>query len=254
MIPIMSTFLIERWSDAMYENHLAILLKDIFELDKHGPDCYTFEKFHGVWEGIRRYVFVQCGNEYVMKISELYNNLGQKQKFNNQSVILHKIMEPCYDYKDIRQLINHIYDKEKGGLRDTSLLRRVYILGGTNPGFDIVIFHKNEEGNRLIAITINTKFSRMGDKIQEISEIQKNHQLTLDQFAESEKENVYFIAVCWRIPRVYQKIPENTIILTKDNLSILYSSLKQRPQLDFDIEEVKPLFMQVDQKHTTPEE
>jgi len=222
-------------------NCFASLLKAIFELDKHGPDCYTFEKFHGVWEAIRRYVFVK-GEKDVMNISQLYNDLGQKQKFNNQSVIIYKEMEPCYDYKDIKQLNSLIYDKEKGGLIEKSLLQKVYILVGTNPGFDIVIFHENTKRNHLIAITINTKFSVEGETIQEITEIKEHQKVTLNQFPESEKENVYFIAVCWRKPREYEKIPENTIILTKDNLSILYSSLMQRPQLGFDIDEVKQLF------------
>jgi len=185
-----------------------------------------------------------------MKISELYNNLGQRsEEFINLKISIEEEMIPCYDYKRIDQVIRIVYDKEKGALRDSSLLKKVYIIGGNNPGCDIVIFHKDLEGKKIIPITINTKYSQTKaiqeinsnnsqtkkEPIQEIDEIKENSILTFEQFPEDERKNVYFVAVCWRKGRKYSKIPENIIILTKEDLKQLYSSLNERPQLNFNI-------------------
>jgi hypothetical protein len=85
--------MLAHWAKKYFsENHLALLLHDLFRIDGARPNCFTYEQFHAIWEAIRYYVFVQSRNlqkgksKYIrilMPISEIYNGFGQKQKYRN---------------------------------------------------------------------------------------------------------------------------------------------------------------------------
>jgi hypothetical protein len=73
-------------STTQTHHHLALLLNKLFTIDISGPDCYTYEKFHIIWEAIRCYSFVESSNiiytkkedKILVNISkDLYNGLGQ---------------------------------------------------------------------------------------------------------------------------------------------------------------------------------
>eukprot|EP01124_Arcella_intermedia_P024284 TRINITY_DN4045_c0_g1_i1.p1 TRINITY_DN4045_c0_g1~~TRINITY_DN4045_c0_g1_i1.p1 ORF type:complete len:722 (-),score=96.15 TRINITY_DN4045_c0_g1_i1:28-2079(-) len=224
VVPLMSFFLIERWARTMppsKNNHLAMLLTSIVDVFKQGIDCYSYTKFHGLWEAIRRCAFVNGRRSSKMNITQLYNNLGQIGKFDNQEIIVDKGIEPNYEINTSSELIDRMY---KSGLHDRSLLKKVHVMIDNSPGFDILIFHQTPNRNHMVAIAINTKFSK-NNTTQEITEIKKNQMRTLEQFPVPARSNVYFVACCWKESRDYEKIPDNTIIISKENLSLLYGSL-----------------------------
>jgi hypothetical protein len=98
-IPLMSCLVIAHWAKKFFsDNHLARLLNDLFRVDATRPNCYTYEEFHATWEAIRYYSFVQFINlkesksqdRILLRISDLYNELGQQGILNDRKVYVEK--------------------------------------------------------------------------------------------------------------------------------------------------------------------
>jgi hypothetical protein len=242
-IPIMSVLMIEQWArpkDTRF--HLATLFCRLFHLDESGGDCYTYEKFHCYWEAIRHYSLAYSTNrDFVeLEISKLYNSLGQKNAaFPDKVVRVRKIMRFSSEYKSFSSLVAGLNLKNVKNLKKHNqvskekILGHVFHLGGSNIGFDSLIFFEDSVG-ALVLLLISSKFSD-GDAIQEIGELAEGYEDSMNEvrahwISECESK-VYFVANCWRENRNHRAIPKNAIILERNELKVLYGSLAQRPQL-----------------------
>jgi hypothetical protein len=245
-IPIVSCLHVEKWARSFHtENHLAFLFFRLFQLDTNGTDCYTYEKFHAYWEAIHYYALVKSIDKpESVKLSKLYNDLGQKnKKFVDITVYIYKQMSVSYDYKNFNDLFDSL-QLQKNKLKltktaDRSVLQKFYHLGGTNPGFDSVIFF---EGLTLeiVILLISTKYSETNEIKQGIVEINDGYEKSMETINNLKLKNkVYFVVNSWRKNAQHDSVPDNTIVLEKDELTELYASLYQRPQLGSEIVELQ---------------
>lgn len=147
------------------------------------------------------------------------------------------------DYLSFEALVAAFSLKKVGKLpskykKRDELLGQIFCLGGSNAGFDSLIFLE-DDAQKLVLLLISSKFSE-GEAIQEIGELKDGHEKSMAAVekhwpVEDIASRVYFVANCWRNNRAHQEchIPENSIILERNELKELYGSLSQRPQLGF---------------------
>ena len=236
--PIMSALMIEIWT-RQTKGHLPNLLGEIFDFKTRQFDWNTFEKFHGVWEAIRRYVL----RKKICKISDLYKGLGLMSKeFFDREIFVERFINVVFDHDDIFSL----------SLND-ELCKNSYILGGRNEGLDILLVHKEVKDGEVtdnnIFIAINAKYSSLDNQYLEKDRIIHTHNHTHKKLESSalnvKSDSIYTIVVGWyhirpKIRKEFQTLLlKNTIVLGKEELKVLYSSLNQRPYLGFDHRAIK---------------
>jgi hypothetical protein len=237
-IPLMSCLMIAHWAKQFFfENHLARLLSNLFRIDATRPNPFSYEEFHATWEAIRYYVFVQSLKEtksqerILLKICDLYNKLGQKGEVEDRHVFIEKEVFISSEFKEISLLLNAVLTTE-GKLKDKKALSKLYLLGVRSEGCDSLSFHEAEDGD-IVVRALSAKFGESDQVKQDFSEISDGYEKIHKVFANypSLKDRIYFVFHSWRQPTQHRKIPNNTLILTKDHLIHLYSSFNQRPQL-----------------------
>ena len=237
---MMSCLMIAHWAKQYFsENHLARLLNDLFRIDGTRPNCFTYEQFHATWEAIRYYVFVQTLNlkeaksedRILMRISDLYNKLGQKGELQDRRVFVEKEVLISSEFEEISLLLNAVLTPE-GRLKEKEALSKLFLLGVKSQGCDSLSFHEAEDGE-IVVRALSAKFGVSDQAKQDFSGISDGYDKIHKVFANypSLKDRIYFIVHSWRQPTQHRKIPNNTLILTKDHLNHLYSSFNQRPQL-----------------------
>lgn len=243
-IPIVSVLMVQAWATNLFaSNHLALLLKEMFKLDCSRGDPFTYEIFHCYWEAIRYYSLVYSHDIAspfrLLKISNLYNYLGQKKKnFVDKLVRVRKVMKFNSDYSYFEDFVTAFAlekVKKLPSKQKDALLGQIFHFGGNNPGFDSLIVFEDESLN-IVLLLISSKYSS-GDAYQEIDELFDGHEKSMNSvkthWPAQDCAKVYFVANCWRNNRAHRNIPANSIILEKSELKELYGSLSQRPQLGF---------------------
>jgi len=236
-IPILSCMMIEQWSRTRNEaqkTHFSRLLNKLFEIDRQGPDAYTFEKFHAIWEAIKCYSIVQYENvksrsdheEILVSLKDFYRGQGQYSELSKTKFYVRRSMSLCYEYETVSPILDLLKTKRE------ETLSKVFHLGSKNPGFDSMSFHETQDRKYVIIRLISSKFSSI-NTFQEITELNKGRKNAIALFPPDMQDKIFFIANCWRKGRKYNEIPKNTMILTEDHLSILYGPFNQRPQVQY---------------------
>lgn len=245
----MSCLALAHWAEKARTSHLSPLLRQLFSLDNVCADFGTYEKFHPTWEAMRCYAFVQEDNilnklfkpassKVLMKLSNFYNGRGRPFQFDDLEIYIERDVTVVHSYNDIRALLLAVLTPE-GKLKSNAHLQSIYCLAGNSVGCDSIAFHvtKNED---VVIRAVSSKYSDREDIFQEISELKDGHEKLHGLFKELfpkakelREKRLYFIANCWRGKRNYQEHPSlfNSLILTNEDLSPLYSTFNQRPQL-----------------------
>jgi hypothetical protein len=217
---------------------LSRLLKELFEIDLSGPDCYTYEKFHVAWEALRSYSLVSSNSNdtkcLISVKSKLYNGKGQIGSGINseENIYLHKNMVVCYDFDEISKLLRTVLTPN-GELVDKFVLTKIYHLGGRSEGVDALCFHETKDGKLTVRLFSSIYAETDNGDKQNITEIKKCYNQAIDIFKNypNIQDRLYFVAHCWRDRIDHIEIPDRAIILSKEELTKLYASLNQTPQL-----------------------
>lgn len=229
----MSCLYIAEWAYTNSNQHLPKLFDNLFNIDSLRPYANTYELFHANWEAIRCYSFVQS-HIYLKKsfefrilldVREIYNGLGQVGNINSHSLYIEKTVDVSNEYGNIEELLNAELTKD-GKLKNTCTLRKIFCFGGNSPGCDSLCFHETQEGDLAVRALRAT---------QQICDIKESYDYVHRAFNQYPclKDRIYFVVQSWQQPTHHHHayIPDNTIILTKNHLFELYSSLNQRLQL-----------------------
>jgi len=120
----------------------------------------------------------------------------------------------------------------------------VYLLGKNNPGFDSITFFKDSY-EETIAVAIENRFSEpTSSTTLNIKDLKQKYKLTINSIKKNfgiPRRRIYLVFCYWRdVPNYLaddikssDKLPNNTLLLRKNDLEFLYGPLSRRPYLGF---------------------